>query len=439
MIYSVKYNIACIVFLLLCTFCLYGQQVDKTPKMTINGIVSVGSKGTLSSKYSFVIQDSAKVSTLGRTLFYDNYKNDGSFVSQGKNAKSFFIKHDATSLELSGDAVSSFIDIVWDNATDQKAFDLKHNIEVYGQMEFENGIVHVDSTTSAKNRLSKGMITVFDSSESTGGNNLSYVRGKMEKIGNKTYEFPIGDKGFYRPLRIAASDCPNDAFLVEYSYKEDAFFQHNQKAVSVIEKINTQEYWRIEKSAKTKGPIILSLSLNPSTMQEILLSEQDYSNIHIVQWNERLGIWQDEGGVIDADDKYITALVNLRPKESVFALARVTKDKHLQGDVLVYNFVSANDDGKNEYLYVQNIHKYPDNSVEVYNRWGAKVFSTSNYDSYADGSHNVFNGHANTGLIVGQSKKLPSGTYYYIIRYTLQDKGGSKLISKSGNLHLETN
>ena len=46
-------------------------------------------------------------------------------------------------------------------------------------------------------------------------------------------------------------------------------------------------------------------------------------------------------------------------------------------------------------------------AVRSYNRWGAKVFESDNYT-------NDWNG-ISEGVTLGNAKRLPSGTYYYIV------------------------
>ncbi len=76
------------------------------------------------------------------------------------------------------------------------------------------------------------------------------------------------------------------------------------------------------------------------------------------------------------------------------------------GEVIVFNAVSPNGDGKNEFLVLQYIESIsPKNQVSIYNRWGDEVFSMSDYDNKT----RVF-----TGFSIGGSK-LPSGTYFYKI------------------------
>lgn len=95
------------------------------------------------------------------------------------------------------------------------------------------------------------------------------------------------------------------------------------------------------------------------------------------------------------------------------------------GDVVVYNAVSPNGDGKNEYLLLEFIDVLPTtktNTVKIYGRWGDEVFSVSDYDNV----NRVFKGFNKNG------NKLPSGTYFY--RVTFPGGGHEEL---SGYLQLK--
>ncbi|QOI97356.1 MAG: gliding motility-associated C-terminal domain-containing protein [Flammeovirgaceae bacterium] len=80
------------------------------------------------------------------------------------------------------------------------------------------------------------------------------------------------------------------------------------------------------------------------------------------------------------------------------------------GDIIPYNAVSPNGDGKNEFFYIRYIELFPDtqqNRVFIYNRWGDEVFSITNYDN----DTRVFKGISNSG------KELTTGTYFYKIEF----------------------
>ncbi|GAB4256705.1 MAG: hypothetical protein Kow0027_23900 [Saprospiraceae bacterium] len=73
--------------------------------------------------------------------------------------------------------------------------------------------------------------------------------------------------------------------------------------------------------------------------------------------------------------------------------------------IIIYNGISPNGDGYNDFFTIENIEHFPDNEVKVFNRWGNLVFQAKNYDNSWDGRFG--------------SKKLPDGSYFYIV--TLND------------------
>ena len=72
-------------------------------------------------------------------------------------------------------------------------------------------------------------------------------------------------------------------------------------------------------------------------------------------------------------------------------------------DIVVFTAVSPNGDGVNDVFYIANIENYPNNVVEVYNRWGNRVFRGTGYA-------NTWDGYWNNNTVV------PDGTYYYVIK-----------------------
>ncbi|MEZ4793208.1 MAG: gliding motility-associated C-terminal domain-containing protein, partial [Gelidibacter sp.] len=74
----------------------------------------------------------------------------------------------------------------------------------------------------------------------------------------------------------------------------------------------------------------------------------------------------------------------------------------------IYNEFSPNEDGVNEVFMIDCIERYPNNKLEVYNRWGNLVFEKQNYQ-------NDWNGISNGRAVLNESDKLPVGTYYYVI------------------------
>ncbi|URC12128.1 gliding motility-associated C-terminal domain-containing protein [Flavobacterium sp. B183] len=106
------------------------------------------------------------------------------------------------------------------------------------------------------------------------------------------------------------------------------------------------------------------------------------------------------------------------------------------GTILVHNAFSPNNDGINDRFVIDHIEDtacYPDNSVEIYNRWGVLVFDTKNYNN----TTNAFDGISRGRTTVSQSDGLPTGTYFYILNYTSVDGNGAiQMNKKDGYLYL---
>ncbi|MBZ4042155.1 gliding motility-associated C-terminal domain-containing protein [Flavobacterium hibisci] len=105
-------------------------------------------------------------------------------------------------------------------------------------------------------------------------------------------------------------------------------------------------------------------------------------------------------------------------------------------NVVVHNAFSPNGDGINDFFKIDNIDEttcYPENTVEIYNRWGILVFETTNYNN----TTNAFDGTSRGRTTIKQSEGLPTGTYFYIINYKSLD-GNNALQSnrKDGFLYL---
>jgi gliding motility-associated-like protein/uncharacterized repeat protein (TIGR01451 family) len=69
----------------------------------------------------------------------------------------------------------------------------------------------------------------------------------------------------------------------------------------------------------------------------------------------------------------------------------------------VYNEFSPNDDGQNDTFYIDCISQYPDNRLQIFNRWGNLIYNKKGYNNTWDGKAD------------GSAKVLPEGTYFYIL------------------------
>ena len=119
--------------------------------------------------------------------------------------------------------------------------------------------------------------------------------------------------------------------------------------------------------------------------------------------------WIPETGLDDANVADPVASILATTRYRLFAtndFGCIESDSvliQLVEDITVYNAFSPNGDFINEYFEIENADKFPDIVVQVFTRWGSRVFFSEGYsdDKRWDGT---FNG-----------KEVPVGTYYYVI------------------------
>jgi len=78
-----------------------------------------------------------------------------------------------------------------------------------------------------------------------------------------------------------------------------------------------------------------------------------------------------------------------------------------KGECWIPNVLTPNGNGKNDALIIPCTQQFPNNELNIFNRWGDKVYTTIGYQNDWEGT---FNGN-----------ELPAGTYYYIFKTSDND------------------
>ncbi|MFK7982692.1 MAG: gliding motility-associated C-terminal domain-containing protein, partial [Saprospiraceae bacterium] len=68
---------------------------------------------------------------------------------------------------------------------------------------------------------------------------------------------------------------------------------------------------------------------------------------------------------------------------------------------LIFNGFSPNGDNINETFTIDGIENFPNNQIQIFNRWGNMVFEQAGYKGQWNGTWN--------------NKDLPDGTYFYFL------------------------
>jgi gliding motility-associated-like protein len=168
------------------------------------------------------------------------------------------------------------------------------------------------------------------------------------------------------------------------------------------------------------SPISRSMGVIPSPVVSITLPTEafateevsfGYSTLSIVQST----LWEFGNGSTSSDENGTTIYPVGGTFEITLAITDATgctgkdvktlevKPKAALADLAIKNVITANGDGANDFLFIENIEKFPDNEVVVMDRWGAEVFRKKGYINDWD---------AREG-----DKYLPSGNYVCVVRF----------------------
>ena len=364
-----------------------------------------------------------KIYNDGELYFYSHFNNDGEMDFYQDTGTANFVGNQYQDLE--GQNRSHFYNINFNNSSSNYPFHLYGYFDIYGTAHFNKGILD--------NYNYGGTIAFANNSEHNQVSNTSHVNGEVIKIGKSEFTFPIGNGSYYRPAGISAPGKEHSFYQALYRFENsDPQYPHEQSDKG-IDQINTQEYWIIKEEESGSGEVLVTLSWNEATTPTSLIQAAQDQSLTIVRWDHLSNRWIDEGGAIDISTQKITTVVS---GFGPFTLGRLKIDKP-DCEVVAYSAVTPNGDGKNDFFHIDTGHENCARNlyVKIFNRWGLKVFESANYGQNGD----VFDGFSTGRLTIGDSNRLPSGTYYYLLEYETASGKIEDRQKKAGFLYLSGN
>lgn len=357
----------------------------------------------------------------GESYVYSHFNNDGE-VDYYQNTGTLHFVGNAD--QVIGGTHTSFLNNVrFNNRSNQVPFLLTGKLDISGIANFSSGIVD--------NRNFGGSI-IFRGPQAAHVNtsNQSFVDGSVEKLGGTEFVFPIGDGGQYRSAVISTSGLGGDVALYKGSFRlgnSDMQYSHDLKVQNISE-IDSYGYWVIEELSASGQDVLISLTWDHETTPLSLISAAERGELSIVRWDEASNKWIDEGGAANIGEQSVTTSVN---QYGVFSLARVSAKSDIQ-ELVVYNAVTPNGDGVNDYLEIDIPSGVSNIRLMVFDQWGAKVYESTDYGV----NGNLFDGTTSNGITVNGSKNLPTGTYYYILDYGVGNSPRTDRQKQAGFLYL---
>ncbi len=235
---------------------------------------------------------------------------------------------------------------------------------------------------------STNIIVVFNETNSFDEN----VFADYEIVRSWTVRDECNNEEVYtQTLFVSLDEVVTEVVAPDWCYDEGAINMNNLLA----DGLNTNGTWELLEGDTTA-------TLNGSVF--------DPSNLEL-----SLDFLPESGG-IDYKFRYTTT------DEGCISITEVTMNVHAdcvvlpcgENDITISKAVTPNGDAYNEYFEISGIELcgfiY---DVKIFNRWGALVYESDNYQ-------NDWNGTTSSASI-GAAGKVPNGTYYYIIK--LQNSG----------------
>jgi gliding motility-associated-like protein len=354
--------------------------------ITISGQDAVHNYGTI------------QIHDTGLVGFHMDVINDGAF-NQNLGLVGFY--NDNT-LTLSGTSNPVLYDaeIAVDNG-----FYIENTLGILNNANLVSGTIFTPRSSYSTN------LSFITESFYTGENSSNMVDGYTSILGKDTFTFPIGQNEKLRPLTIT-SETIND-------YARSAYFDEDPNSPSIfgtsfntdeIENeflsVSTQEFWQLEGEVPSKVTLTWDDQSATSLLAEFI------TDLKVVGWNIMLKRWENLGNS-DVQGSFSSGSVTsdtFIPNDFEIITIGGNNDllETLDNIKLDNYYMTPNGDGINDRLVIEGIENSPNNTLQIFNRYGILVYSKQNYID-------EFDGISNRESVISQGSGLASGIYFYII------------------------
>ncbi len=261
-----------------------------------------------------------------------------------------------------------------------------NDLQITESLALVSGILSV--ATDAK-------ILLRDNASIVGGNDNSYIDGALFTTATGDFTFPVGTEFEYLPVTLSNIQS-NDSVGVRASSDEISASLPKE-----LDSFSPNRYWEILGSTSFSAEGIQL----PIIEESFIESFDDAVIAFAEQFGDPLSIVSTP--ILDGSLNSGT----IRSMGSIHSGFYVVADKSLVGPpITVINVITTLQDGKHDFLRIENIEFYENNLVEIFDRQGVKVFEMSGYNN----TDRVFRGSAN----VGPRGELTTGNYYYTVQLT---------------------
>lgn len=404
---------------------VFALTIPFVSAQTVNiGEVTVSENTIFSTVADFDNQTSGEFINNGDSYIYANWNNDGivDFDTANLASTNGLTRFIGTSIQqITGNTTSFLNNVLFDNASNQFAFQLSGAVSVGTEANYTLGIVDNDNFG--------GTFTFQQNALDVNTSDVSHVDGPVEKVGDVDFIYPIGDAGFYRFAGISEPNTDTDQYTAKYFFEDTNINYPTANLSGDLVLVDDAEHWTIERNTGTSNVMITLSWRNVTTPSEILVAPLE--DITIAYWNPTDQLWEHRPSVVNVEDQTVTTIAPMTDY-GVFTLARV--EQEMPCDFTIENtLITPNGDDINDVFTINYNETCVESvNVKIYNRWGVKVYEANNYGL----NGNVFNGFSNGRLTMNENDRLPSGTYYYVLTITYNENNNASVVEKVDYLYI---
>ena len=261
---------------------------------------------------------------------------------------------------------------------------LNDDLTITGELSLNSAILQVEGDA----KLILGQDAII-----SGASENAYINGTLYRVGTGDLFYPIGTQSDYLPVTLKEVL----GFKPEIGMKafSDPPFQ---KIGDNLQEFASDSYWQLfSTDSYASGFIELPYENVVDIRRLVVAQATSESSLYNTLGSSQVDGDQTAGVVTSEGNAFgIYFTLALAPESSPLPPLKII------------NVVTPLQDGKHDFLRIENIELYPDNKVEIFDRHGNKVFSLSNYNN----RDRVFVGEPNHGI----SGQLPDGNYFYTIK-----------------------
>ncbi len=333
----------------------------------------------------------------GQMGFHIDLINDGSF-DENLGLAGFY---GDLPLNVSGAFATTFFDLEISNPD---------NVTLNTSLNSSNNTNFIIGNFNTPRAQTDNYLNFLQNATNNGSGDISKVDGYAAISNQQNFTFPVGDATQLRQLVLnstAVNTFAKCAYFFEDPSSPSTFpngFNTNTKVAS-LGAISTTEFWRLEGSV----PSTIQITWNDRSNIGALVT--DVTRLGIVGWRKSSSQWVSigtNGAVGDLSQGFVSSVSFIPDDYEVITFG----DSLGEATELINpdNFlVTPNGDGINDSLVIPETDLSPNNSIQIFDRYGLKVFEMNNYT-------NEFNGFATTSnFVIAKDKGLPTGVYFYIL------------------------